>query len=48
MPRIERWDNLPAAVRQHLTDRMRERAISIADLQSASSLDRIEAGSAGK
>jgi hypothetical protein len=32
MPKIERWDNLPAAVRQHLTDRMRERAIRIADL----------------
>ena len=32
MPKIERWDNLPAAVRQHLTDRMRECAISIADL----------------
>jgi hypothetical protein len=32
MPKIERWDNLPAAVRQHLADRMRERAISIADL----------------
>ena len=32
MPKIERWDNLPAAVRRHLIDRMRERAISIADL----------------
>ena len=32
MPKIERWDNLPVAVRQHLADRMRERAISIADL----------------
>jgi hypothetical protein len=32
MPRIERWDNLPANVRQHLIDRMRDRAISIADL----------------
>ena len=32
MPKIKRWDNLPAAVRQHLTVRMRERAISIADL----------------
>ena len=32
MPKIERWDKLPAAVRQHLADRMRERAISIADL----------------
>ena len=32
MPKIETWDNLPAGVRQHLIDRMRERAISIADL----------------
>jgi hypothetical protein len=32
MPKIERWDKLPAVVRQHLTNRMRERAISITDL----------------
>lgn len=32
MPRVESWDNLPANVRQHLVDRMRERAITIADL----------------
>jgi len=32
MPRIERWDNFPEAVRQHLVERMRDRAISIADL----------------
>jgi hypothetical protein len=32
MPRIERWAELPAGVRQHLIDRMRERAIGIADL----------------
>jgi hypothetical protein len=32
MPRIASWDNLPANVRQHLARRMRERAISIADL----------------
>ena len=32
MPKIERWENLPEGVRQHLIDRMRERAISIADL----------------
>jgi hypothetical protein len=32
MPKIRRWDDLPDAVRQHLIDRMRERAISIADL----------------
>jgi hypothetical protein len=32
MPEIERWDNLPERVRQHLIDRMRDRAISVADL----------------
>jgi hypothetical protein len=32
MPRIETWDNLPRAVRQHLVDRMRERKISISDM----------------
>ncbi len=32
MPRIETWDNLPAGIRQHLVDRMRDRAISIGDL----------------
>jgi len=32
MPSIETWDNLPAAVRRHLVERMRDRAISIADL----------------
>jgi len=32
MPRIETWDKLPLGVRQHLVDRMRDRAISIADL----------------
>jgi hypothetical protein len=32
MPKIERWDNLPESVRQHLIDRMRDRAISIANL----------------
>ena len=32
MPRIETWDNLPAAIRQHLIERMRDREISIADL----------------
>ena len=32
MPQIERWDNLPEAVRQHLTERMRDRAISVSDL----------------
>ena len=32
MPKIDRWDNFPAAVRQHLVDRMRDREITIADL----------------
>ena len=32
MPKIENWDNLPLGVRHHLIDRMRDRAISIADL----------------
>ncbi len=32
MPNIENWGNLPAGLRQHLIDRMRGRAISVADL----------------
>jgi len=32
MPKIARWDSLPANVRQHLIDRLRDRSISIADL----------------
>lgn len=32
MPQIERWDNLPERVRQHLIERMRDRAISVSDL----------------
>jgi len=32
MPKIESWGNLPAGVRQHLIERMRDRAIGIADL----------------
>ena len=32
MPQIERLDNLPEAVRQHLAERMRDRAISVSDL----------------
>jgi len=32
MQSISRWENLPEAVREHLIDRMRHRAISIADL----------------
>jgi len=32
MPKIESWGGLPAGVRQHLIDRMRDRASSIGDL----------------
>ena len=32
MPKIAHWDDLPGDVRDHLIDRMRDRAISIADL----------------
>jgi len=32
MPKIETWGNLPARIRQHLADRMHDRAISVADL----------------
>jgi hypothetical protein len=32
MPKIERWENFPEGVRQHLIERMRDRAIRIADL----------------
>jgi hypothetical protein len=32
MPKIESWDKLPERVRQHLMERMRDRAINIADL----------------
>ena len=32
MPRIAPWDKMPVRVRQHLTDRMYERAISVSDL----------------
>jgi hypothetical protein len=32
MPRIASWDDLQANVRQHLIDRMGDRAISLADL----------------
>jgi len=31
MPKIERWKNLPEGVRQHLSDRLRDRSISIGD-----------------
>jgi hypothetical protein len=32
MPKINTWDKLSVAVRQHLVERMRDRSISIADL----------------
>jgi hypothetical protein len=32
MPTIARWTDLPPNVRQHLLDRMRDRAITISDL----------------
>lgn len=32
MPQLERWDSLPEGVRQHLIERMRDRAISVSDL----------------
>jgi len=32
MRQLERWDNLPEGVRQHLIERMRDRAISLSDL----------------
>jgi hypothetical protein len=32
MPKIAGWDKLPASVRQHLLDRVRDREISLADL----------------
>ncbi|MGO8819617.1 MAG: hypothetical protein ACLQVG_33700 [Terriglobia bacterium] len=32
MPHLETWNKLPPAIRQHLMERMRDRRISIADL----------------
>jgi len=32
MPQIETWSKLPAALRDHLVDRMRDRNISVGDL----------------
>ena len=32
MPKIESWNNFTEGVRQHLIDRMRDRGISISDL----------------
>ena len=34
MAKIAAWDKLPAPVRQHLIDRMRDRRISLADLNA--------------
>ena len=32
MPKIETWSKMPAGIRQHLIDRMRDRSIGISDL----------------
>jgi hypothetical protein len=32
MPKIERWENMPEGVRQHLSNRLRDRSINVADL----------------
>jgi hypothetical protein len=32
MPQIETWSRLPAALREHLVERMRDRKIGISDL----------------
>jgi len=32
MPHLKTWDKLPQGIRDHLVDRMRDRNISIADL----------------
>jgi hypothetical protein len=32
MPKIDNWDKFPQAVKQHLAERMRDRAITISDL----------------
>jgi hypothetical protein len=32
MPKIANWTDLPLRVRQHLADRMRDRSISLSDL----------------
>lgn len=32
MPKVERWDKLPAGLQQHLITRMQDRAISLDDL----------------
>jgi len=37
MPQVERWDNLPKAVRQHLIERMHDRAIGVSGLNQLAS-----------
>lgn len=32
MPQIERWPRIPASIRDHLAERMRDRKISLDDL----------------
>lgn len=32
MPKLDRWENLPSGVRDHLIDRMHDRGIRIGDL----------------
>ena len=32
MPKIQTWDNLPAGVRHHLIERMRDRSVSLGNL----------------
>jgi hypothetical protein len=34
MPKIATWGGLPAAVQRHLVDRMRDRSITLADLNA--------------
>jgi hypothetical protein len=48
MPKIENWDNLPKSVREHLIDRMRDRAISIADLNQLTMPDQVTSWIVGK
>jgi len=43
MPQIEKWSGLPAAIRDHLVERMHEREIGLDDLPAAA-LDRVKAG----
>jgi hypothetical protein len=38
MPQIEGWPRIPAAIRNHLIERMRDRHISLDDLNQLSEL----------